>query len=166
MKQEVVDATLNKEGAKEPRKRITISETRLPMATLTSFTTKASLHLLDALGIQRDFLSTNPRRWHEDESYVEACYHIEGLRIANDTAESGVALKDIQPLTHERRGTEAIPPPACGAIPPKAARDSQVQPSRSKLATMSALATHENPPSPPEGLILVFENEGDQQPSR
>ena len=92
VKQEVVDAMLNKEGTTEPRKRITLPESRLPTATLASFATKASLHLIDALGIQRDFLSTNPRRWHEDESYMEACHRIEGLRAANDTAERGVSL--------------------------------------------------------------------------
>ncbi|KAG0721926.1 hypothetical protein GWK47_045445 [Chionoecetes opilio] len=44
---------------------------------------KNSFRLFEALDIKTDFLSANPRKWQEEESYVEACRRIEGLRVVN-----------------------------------------------------------------------------------
>ncbi|KAG0716436.1 hypothetical protein GWK47_009747 [Chionoecetes opilio] len=79
---------------KEPRTRQAnkLPSSQVPAATLPSFTTKNSLRLFEALDIKTDFLSANPRKWQEEESYVEACRRIEGLCVVNDTAERGVAL--------------------------------------------------------------------------
>ncbi|KAG0698501.1 hypothetical protein GWK47_026032 [Chionoecetes opilio] len=87
-----VQAILYDEGAEEPAKRINLPSSQVPAATLPSFATKNSLRLFEALDIKTDFLSANPRKWQEEESYVEACRRIEGLRVVNDTAERGVAL--------------------------------------------------------------------------
>lgn len=58
VKHEDGDVFLNMEGTAEPRKQIIISDAMQPTASFTSFTMKTSLlHLLDDLGIQRDFLS-------------------------------------------------------------------------------------------------------------
>ncbi|KAG0720018.1 hypothetical protein GWK47_007023 [Chionoecetes opilio] len=91
-KQAIVQAILYDEGAEEPAKRINLPSSQVPAATLPSFATKNSLRLFEALDIKTDFLSTNPRKWQEEESYVEACRRIEGLRVVNDTAKRGVAL--------------------------------------------------------------------------
>ncbi|KAG0720563.1 hypothetical protein GWK47_048255 [Chionoecetes opilio] len=91
-KQAIVQAILYDEGAEEPAKRINLPSSQVPAATLPSFATKNSLRLFEALDIKTDFLSANPRKWQEEESYVEACRRIEGLRVVNDTAERGVAL--------------------------------------------------------------------------
>ncbi|KAG0721650.1 hypothetical protein GWK47_046059 [Chionoecetes opilio] len=91
-KQAIVQAILYDEGAEEPAKRINLPSTQVPAATLPSFATKNSLRLFEALDIKTDFLSANPRKWQEEESYVEACRRIEGLRVVNDIAERGVAL--------------------------------------------------------------------------
>ncbi|KAG0721904.1 hypothetical protein GWK47_045496 [Chionoecetes opilio] len=87
-----VQAILYDEGAEEPAKRINLPSSQVPAATLPFFATKYSLRLFEALDIKTDFLSANPRKWQEEESYVEACRRIEGLRVVNDTAERGVAL--------------------------------------------------------------------------
>ncbi|KAG0723732.1 hypothetical protein GWK47_042055 [Chionoecetes opilio] len=91
-KQAIVQAILYDEGAEEPAKRINLPSSQVSAATLPSFATKNSLRLFEALDIKTDFLSANPRKWQEEESYVEACRRIEGLRVVNDTAERGVAL--------------------------------------------------------------------------
>ncbi|KAG0725879.1 hypothetical protein GWK47_037739 [Chionoecetes opilio] len=87
-----VQAILYDEGAEEPAKRINLPSSQVPASTLPSFATKNSLRLFGALDIKTDFLSANPLKWQEEESYVEACRRIEGLRVVNDTAERGVAL--------------------------------------------------------------------------
>lgn len=91
-KQAIVQAILNDEGAEEPAKRINLPSSQVLSATLPSFATKNSLRLFETLDIKTDFLSANPQKWQEEESYVEACRRIEGLRVANDTAERAVAL--------------------------------------------------------------------------
>ncbi|KAG0720798.1 hypothetical protein GWK47_006604 [Chionoecetes opilio] len=90
-KQAIVQAILY-DGAEEPAKRINLHHHKFLRQHCLPSPRKNSLRLFKALDIKTDFLSANPRKWQEEESYVEACRRIEGLRVVNDTAERGVAL--------------------------------------------------------------------------
>lgn len=76
---------------------------------------------------------------------MEACHCIEELCVTNATVERGVSLIQMLTLELKKDEEQAIPPPVCGATLPEVARNSQVQPYQSKLATMSTLAMHGKP---------------------
>lgn len=133
MEPEAINVVLNKKGMKSWN-GIILPKLRLPMTIFASFVTKTLLNLIAAF----DFLSTKPQQWVWGGVLHGSLPCTEGLCVANDTVERGVSYK--------RWSTKTIPSQAHGAILPKAARDSQVQSSQSKLETMSVLATHETTP--------------------
>ena len=61
---------------------------------LVDLVTPESYKFFDILGLDCEWLSKNPDRWEEFESFVEAKQFVTTVKVVNDTAERGVKLAE------------------------------------------------------------------------
>ena len=83
------------EGADDAPRR---AQGELTVASVSSkimadFVTTGSASFFTVLGLDTDFLSKDPTQWEDEPSYNAATRRIKSLRVVNDFAERGVALK-------------------------------------------------------------------------
>ena len=92
-KREMLKA-LEDEGSDDPPRRITLEMASDVIAnkSLADFVTSASAKFFRAMGINTEFLASDPADWHSNQSYVTAVRRVENLRVVNDFAELGVAM--------------------------------------------------------------------------
>ena len=81
-----------REGEKDPPKRITIDMATVQHKTLDNFVSKSSRNLFAMLGLPVGFLSEDPDRWHGIDDFRAAEAIVKTLAVTNDHAERGVAL--------------------------------------------------------------------------
>ena len=61
---------------------------------LADLVTPESFKVFDILGLESDWLTKNPDKWEEDESYQEAKDFVITVKVVNDTAERGVKMAE------------------------------------------------------------------------
>jgi len=70
-----------------------VDQSTIPDKRLSSFVTSNTKNFLQVLAILDSFLATNPYTWLSNSDYMVAEDIVRELRVVNDTAERGVALK-------------------------------------------------------------------------
>lgn len=91
-KRDMVKAMETREGENEPPKRIQIPARSVPQSRLDDCVTQNTKGLFVKLGIETDFLETDPDTWKSNESFCNGLRVIENLKVVNDNAERAVAL--------------------------------------------------------------------------
>ena len=83
---------LSHDGAKDPPKRISLDQSKIPDLRLRDLVTKDTRLFFEILTIPDSFLEADPETWVTNTDYLQAEAVVRGLRVVNDTAERGVAL--------------------------------------------------------------------------
>ena len=65
-----------------------------PPSELVDLVTPESYKFFDILGLDHEWLSKNPDKWEEDDSFTEAKTFVTTVKVVNDTAERGVKLAE------------------------------------------------------------------------
>jgi len=71
----------------EPLKRCNFNLESLEAIELHDFTTSNTLQFFNILGLNYDFLDTEPEIWESLKSYCNALDIVKNLRVTNDNAE-------------------------------------------------------------------------------
>ena len=107
-KRDMVKASQDQIGLKEPRRRVTVDtrEANLEGKTVADFVTTGSLKFFELMNIDTQFLSTDPASWEENPAYLNAQKRIKALQVVNDFAERGVAMVQRYHSAHTKDETQ------------------------------------------------------------
>jgi len=83
---------LSHDGTKDPPKRISLDQSKIPDLRLRDLVTKNTRLFFEILTIPDSFLEADPETWVTNTDYLQAEAVVHELRVVNDTAERGVAL--------------------------------------------------------------------------
>ena len=81
-----------KEGEKDPPKRVHVDMATVQQKTLDIFVSKSSRNLFAMLGLPVGFLSEDPDSWNSRDDFKAADAIVKTLAVTNDHAERGVAI--------------------------------------------------------------------------
>lgn len=77
------------------RNEINIKNTNLLCdKDMDHFITPQSMNLFDRFGIRKEFLSTDPSLWYENDDFIHGLEIVSKLRVINDCAERAVSLME------------------------------------------------------------------------
>lgn len=100
-KQAMVEASLKREGMRDPPKRLVVDMKTFKQNSLCDFVTKNSRNIFKMLCLPDAFLTEHPDSWKDRDDYMAAQAIVCSLATTNDHAERGVAL--IQDCTKSGR---------------------------------------------------------------
>ena len=94
VKKGMIQALIEKEGSKQPLKRITVVAEIKEFAnkTVADYVTKSSIRFFELLGISTGFLAVAPEKWETREDYKVGREVVKLGKVVNDYAERGIAL--------------------------------------------------------------------------
>jgi len=88
----MISALLNLGSDEGKAKKLKIRAIDLAEKKLLDLVTNQTIHLFEALNIEKNFLRTDPSTWETNKEFLSGKKIVESLKAVNDIAERGVSL--------------------------------------------------------------------------